>query len=710
MKNPYWLKKCLHAVPFCLFTFLVCYFQPFSTTITAQSQRASGFTENLHGLLLRRPLQTPVHGKWHRLQFSPDGNYLLVQGFSGFGVFSASSLKPILLVSTENIYPVRFSQDSQTVIVVSYALRTARWRLPEGKRIAQDELPVPGGCLTGELSPGGEYFACYRSDLSIRVYDAASGKEVLGDKPEQNGMYAMVVPISILTDNLDARPIGFRGVNSYESMANRGMRMQMLAFSPDGENLIVANALGATLWNIPSRQKTSLPSSFKAPSTDVLCFLDDDRVLSYGKSKPSEILSVKTHKLLSKLSITPTLASRASDPKYLLVEDQKVPRIFEVDSGQFLDIPDSMAMDIRNGILANVSKQNVLSLTRVKEKAVFASSSLPPEPLPSQLFAAASPDLDILSLGFNGNSALFRTQTGERISAFEDSSESTAPDSTSAFYRTGLSAPDTQHILKVNAADGTSATAWNAQKLGVRLTPAVAFVYSFEESMRKNVPVVFSGGGIPYELEGRELGAGKELWKKTFHSAQAVPFPDPQGKRIVLGWEAKTDGAHEAARRCPAVSESFHNAKLNPKDTFFEVLDASNGKTLGGALVQFGAGPDTFDYAFSAGSSLVISKDEGRLALYSLKDGQEKSHLNGLFPAASEESGLLALAENGTQLVLHDLNNGAKLDQQQFPDMIAYVHFSQDGHRLLVVTRNQTVYILDVAGVLKAQAGLLKVN
>jgi len=93
---------------------------------------------------------------------------------------------------------------------------------------------------------------------------------------------------------------------------------------------------------------------------------------------------------------------------------------------------------------------------------------------------------------------------------------------------------------------------------------------------------------------------------------------------------------------------------------------------------------------------LLASKDEGRAVLYSLDDGELKAHLNGFLPAASAESQLLALTEKD-RLVVYDLLTGGKLDQQQFPEAIAYAHFSADGKRLLVLTRKQSVYILDVS-------------
>jgi hypothetical protein len=42
------------------------------------------------------------------------------------------------------------------------------------------------------------------------------------------------------------------------------------------------------------------------------------------------------------------------------------------------------------------------------------------------------------------------------------------------------------------------------------------------------------------------------------------------------------------------------------------------------------------------------------------------------------------------------LATGAKLDEEIFAEPIAYTHFSADGNRLLVLTRYQVAYVLDV--------------
>jgi hypothetical protein len=70
-------------------------------------------------------------------------------------------------------------------------------------------------------------------------------------------------------------------------------------------------------------------------------------------------------------------------------------------------------------------------------------------------------------------------------------------------------------------------------------------------------------------------------------------------------------------------------------DSFFEVVDALTGTSLGGFLVQFGGGPASFDSAFSCGDTVFLSKDQMRLTVFELHDGKMLARLRGQHPAAS---------------------------------------------------------------------------
>jgi hypothetical protein len=111
-----------------------------------------------------------------------------------------------------------------------------------------------------------------------------------------------------------------------------------------------------------------------------------------------------------------------------------------------------------------------------------------------------------------------------------------------------------------------------------------------------------------------------------------VPFADSQGDRLVLGWNATSPQAASAAKRIPSVWEIFKHAKISKLDSYFEILDARFGKSLGGVLIQVGSGPASYDAAFSAGNALFLLKDGKRVSVYSLQDGRLEARLVGGIP------------------------------------------------------------------------------
>jgi hypothetical protein len=175
-----------------------------------------------------------------------------------------------------------------------------------------------------------------------------------------------------------------------------------------------------------------------------------------------------------------------------------------------------------------------------------------------------------------------------------------------------------------------------------------------------------------------------------------VPFADPQGERIVLGWRATTPGGEALAKQYPMLKQEMSAAKLTMDDAVFEVVDAATGQGIAAILVRTGFGPGSFDFVFSAGDFLVCVREGARVTVYSLTSGEIQGRVFGYHAAASAKGGLLAASE-GNRLRLFSLEDGAKQDEYLFTDEPMYTHFSADGTKLLVLTAAQDVYVLDIA-------------
>jgi hypothetical protein len=87
-----------------------------------------------------------------------------------------------------------------------------------------------------------------------------------------------------------------------------------------------------------------------------------------------------------------------------------------------------------------------------------------------------------------------------------------------------------------------------------------------------------------------------------------------------------------------------------------------------------------------------------------LQNGRLEARLVGGIPTANAQNNLFAMVEGPGRLFIYDLATAAKLEQEFFPESIAYTHFSVDGNRLLVLTRHQVAYVLDLRSVRTARS------
>jgi hypothetical protein len=330
---------------------------------------------------------------------------------------------------------------------------------------------------------------------------------------------------------------------------------------------------------------------------------------------------------------------------------------------------------------------------------------LPAGALPALRSALADASLSSLALSVTGAGAVFDPATGKRIA-------SPAP-----FYGVSLPLPDSASLLMARRAKilpgethwtrnqtlTADARDWTDAK-ATQLVPSQQAVleYSFYDEIREGFPMILPDGGIPFTLRGLHTATGKELWKRSYASDPPIPFSDPQGTRIVLGWRANTGSAHHVAKQFPGARAAYKSQKLKEHDAFFEALDAATGTSLGGVLVQFGSGPASFDSAFSVGNDLFLVKDLYRISVFNLKVGNILARLRGLHLAVGDSAKMFALDDGAGKLSLYSLETAARIAERPLPDRVAYLRFSEDGKRLLVLTAHQEVFVLDLQRTIQA--------
>jgi len=662
--------------------------------------------EELRGVLSRQPLKPPLRNADVILRYSPDGRTLMVQNPSGVYLFSREPLTLHAHLAAEEVYPARFSLDSQEISVIGHGLTLNREKLPGGPILEQRELPSHDGCLDAELAPGAEFFACLTPALNLVIYRLSSDELIFSVSSEQMNSPNRIVYIPLDPDIAFPSPFGFLLANNWDSMANKGRTFISMNFSPDGKMLLVRNEWEAFTVDLTTRRKTSLAGWLHKRLQASFAMQNDERVLIASGEKEASpvIVSLKTGGIIGNPSFKADIVRLATNPRYALLSDAGSPgvRVFDLEQNRELDPPTNLSVDIFGNEMAVLNERGSLFVYHVGEKLPFLAADLPLDSLPVLRAAAVTPALDRIALSVDGNSAAFKVATGERTYTGPRFSAAEFPDQTSAYLllpRNGINPP---RVLQVALASGRTTHAWSGGKDHLRSGGPVLLEYALAVPLRHRL--VTQQNDIPYRLRALDPATGKELWKREFFETGPVPFADPQGDRLVLGWNATSPHAASAAKRIPSVWEIFKHAKISKLDSYFEILDARFGKSVGGVLIQVGSGPASYDAAFSAGDALFLLKDRKRVSVYSLLDGRLEARLVGGIPTANAENNLFAIEEGPGRLFIYDLATVTKLEQQFFSEAIAYIHFSVDGNRLLVLTRHQVAYVLDLSAVRTARS------
>jgi hypothetical protein len=692
--------------------------------------------EHLHGVISSARLTPALRGVPRQLRFAPDGSYLLVQFESGIFILNRHPLEIRTWINAPDILAARFSPDSKTLIVATKNLTLARWNLTDNLKVDERILKTRDGCLASELSLHGELAACLDPSLALELYSTDTGERVFAGHAfsDQEKLAAGIVPIGFLPRNertAYAEPFGYRVFYTLKDLADRERFGARFLFSRDAGFLLMLNRLhrSTVCVDVHARQKIGCPAIIKDRWNATICFVAQNHIAVLDPDDPekSQIADFPGGRLVTKLHLAARAAMPTTQSKYLIIRRNGKPdevRLFDLDAGTALEAQEDAPMDITGETLAVYSRQGELRLANVMDDKLEARTIVPAPWLPTLRVANASPSLENIVVGVRGDAGLFHTATGNQVMPFRRPTGAWFAEDDEAYIAESGEDGSTAPIEKVNPTSGTTTDTWSPTfksdprftTLDTHLGGPVFFaleqtpIYFFPDGHTEN-----PGHEQRDKLRALDLKTGRELWLRQWvhrspvelwsggvgeFSARTwydppVPYSDPQGERVALGWRAMTSGGQALAKRYPALKGQMDAVKLTMNDAVFEVLEAASGKSVGTALVRVGWGADSFDSVFSVGDFLICVRDEARATVYSLSTGQIQTRVFGRYVSASAAAGLLAAAD-GNYLRLYRLENGNKVDEYLFPNAPVYTRFSAEGARLLVLTAEQLVYVIEL--------------
>lgn len=667
-------------------------------------------TKLFSGIISSSELETPLRSMAY-VRFSPDERYILIQDPVGVFVFSTDPLEPRLFVQANFDYPARFSADSNSLVLLSRSLLYGRWALPNGKKVEEEQLNVGEGCLRAALSLDGSLLGCYRTDLSLGIYRAATGEQLALFRLHEARSLPQRTMMSLDTESASGGAFGFIMIDGFGALAGRDRFASSVFFSPDGKSLVAGDMQASIGIDIASLSKRKLHGAVEKRILDVAGLPDDDRALLLGASAtdPAAIVSLSSGATLSRVSLENLSASQvslASDPRFALVRDPESNTIsvHDLQDNRTIEIPEGIGADISKNMLALYTEEGELGLYHLGETVPQRKSVYPRRDLALLHSAAVSPTLDKIALAVDGEAAIFDVASGKRVTSLTRFQTASLNDVASA-YVTAIAGKSVFATKRFTYSTAELTAAWTIEQFDQPYPSShVILNYVPYSPWGKGFAVNLSNM-FEYELRGLDPATGKQLWHRAFSMITPIPFSYPQGDSFVLGWKANTNPARDIAGKYASAKAAYKKAKIQDQDSFFEVCDAQTGKTTGAFLAQFGGGPHTFDQAFAVGDALFLVKDQTRVTIVSVARGEIIARLSGALLTASAKANLFLTEEAPGIINVYDLATYRKLTALRFKQQIVYARFSDAGDRLLLLTEQQEAYVLDVKAVKEAGSG-----
>lgn len=653
-------------------------FSKWQSDVIAYSAPAA--KEQLAGVLLKRALEPPLQGELSQLRFSPDGKYLLAQDDGGITVISRDPPAPLFHIDAEDAFPAQFTVDSQSILFHTSSLRVESWGVAQRKRNWVRELVIPKGCLQSELSPGGRYLACYRGDFALAVVDVTTGTVAFEKK-------------DFVRPDFFALLLYMLSMAGSEEHSNR--KWLNMSFSPDGHYLLAAGGVAVLAYDFNRAAEIKLPGSIANGLRQGFAFLAADRIAVLGRpGEKSAVLGFPGGERVGTMTLGRQQIQPATDARYLLlrpIKDHPV-GVFDWAQNKLVLGNHRDALDVWEGIAAGEARDGTVTLSRMSptETKTIASVQLPVPPLAGLRITQPSDDLNLLALSFSSRGAVFDLQNGKRLLTVRG-------------FRGAYFAEDGVVYADFPKYQETART---VARMNIKEANVVAGP-KLDEDFRGNqsgaylvVPKPKREGQMwrDVTLEVQDVRSGQALWSRLLSGQLPSNYPNAVADTLVFLWRASSDAAKAAAREAPDLRRRLDSIRKKEDAYYLEVVELHSGKLLGRLVVDTKEAFDLRGIA-AAGDFVALSDSQNRVLVYSLKSGEQTGKVFGRTTQLSA-NGMLSVSAESREVTLYDAATMQKRGEYVFPVNPAYLQFSKDGSRMLVLLKNQTVYVLDVKSAL----------
>jgi WD40 repeat protein len=466
-----------------------------------------------------------------------------------------------------------------------------------------------------------------------------------------------------------------------------------MAFSPDGRYFVAQTRQNFLAMDVAAHQPLDVPANIKSLTEYSFVFISNDRLVGIAGNSgdKSAVVEFPSGKVVYKdLNLGGSHVQAAAHGDLVLlrpIKDHPV-GIFDFKKNQIILASKRSAIDVWDDQYIAEKLDGDLQVFDLGTVKAIEHAQLPDAPLGTVRADATSPDLNWLAVSQKTRGAVWNLQTGQRVyhlrgfsaayfgpdgGLYADFPKYLATDRT--LVHASLKSPDIQPEKTIDENRHTV----EVGRYLLTVLPAK------ENNTYNNV-----------SLELWDVVDQKVVWTKQFPHERPGYHVDAQANSMVLYWQASGPSAKSIAKDDPEAAAAIARFKDKDGAIFAQVVDLNTGKVR--AQVAFDTGKHSFQVveALATNDRLVIADNQNRVLVYSF-DGQLKGTIAGHSPTVAAKADLMTVKTESGVLELYGLVDLQKRNRYDFSDRIAFNGFSDDGKRLLVLTGDQVVYVLDSA-------------
>jgi WD40 repeat protein len=556
------------------------------------------------------------------------------------------------------------------------------------KRVLVREMVVKTSCVQTKLSPDGTTLACYDVEGTLWLFGTADNDPIVEKKnffhPTEFGIYLIRLAATIDSDE----------AASANSDSEAPFLFVNLGFSPDGKYflagsvLLAGDASKAFAYDLSAKREASVGRGVRQAISGQFVFLGNDRIaavdMRYAIKSP--VVSFPSGEKLEELPLaTETHLLASSDGKYLIAGPARdfALWLIEVKTRNSRARLKFDAADVYNGVLISELADGTLALNDLASAKTIASMTLQESRLGFSADVIVSPDFKWLAASTRSRGAMWDLTANTRTHSVRGFRSGWFADDGSLYADFPKSGEQARAIVQVDARRGSPT------RIACSLSNVEAS--QFGRYLLITTPEK-KGSDKNWTFELHDLSNKNTVWSHHFPQEYPATVWDTEASKVLVRWSTSESAAKEELKQYPEWKTPARNA-----DFLFEVIDFHQNKIVGKLLLNtnrnsFKITNNTFD-----GDWIAITTNDGSVLTYSLISGQEIAHVFGYSPALSAAGKLLVVTQSERILDLYDLASTELRAQYKFSDSVVYRAFSSDGHRLFVLTSDQTAYILDLA-------------